>query len=73
MKKLKQYLDDIAAVFGYKYNEEFFSYLKDISKPNNQVCNKEVSRGEGGWKCLDCELDPLSLICNDCITKCGDI
>ena len=73
MKKLKQYLDDIAAVFGYKYNEEFFSYLKDISKPNNQVCNKEISRGEGGWKCLDCELDPLSLICNDCITKCGDI
>ena len=46
--------------------------LKSISKPNNQVCNKRISYGEGGWKCLDCEVDLLSLICNECFSKSKD-
>ena len=47
-------------------------YLKSISKPNNTVCNKRIPEGEGGWKCLDCEVDSLSLICNDCFSKMKD-
>ena len=69
MEKLMQNINEIAKVFGYEYNDSFFSYLKSISKPNKQVCNKEVQIGEGGWKCIDCELDSLSLLCNDCFNK----
>ena len=69
MEKLKEYLNEISKVFGHKNNAEFFQYLKNISKPNNQVCNKRVAKGEGGWKCLDCEIDSLSLICNSCFMK----
>ena len=69
MDKLHKYLNDIAELFGYGYNEEFFSYLKSISKPNNQVCNKSVEYGEGGWKCEDCEVSTNLLICNDCFSK----
>ena len=69
MEKLKQNIDGIAKVFGYEYNDSFFSYLKSISKENKQVCNRHVAKGEGGWKCKDCELDSLILICNDCFNK----
>ena len=69
MEQINKYLNDIAKEFGYEYNDLFFSYLKSISKPNNQVCNKRIPQGEGGWKCLDCEIDPLSLICNNCFNK----
>ena len=69
MDKLKQNIDKIAKSFGYEYNDTFFSYLKSISKNNKQVCNKHVAKGEGGWKCQDCELDTLILICNDCFNK----
>ena len=69
MEKLKQNIDGIAKVFGYEYNDSFFSYLKSISKENKQVCNRHVAKGEGGWKCKDCELDTLILICNDCFNK----
>ena len=72
MEKLKNYLNDISKVFGYEYNQSFFLYLKSISKPNNQVCNKRVEYGEGGWKCLDCEIDLLSLLCNDCFARSKD-
>ena len=50
-----------------------FSYLKQISKPNSRVCNKEVSKGEGGWKCLDCELDTLAIFCTSCFNKAKEI
>ena len=73
MDKLKRYLEDIAQVFGYKYDQSFFSYLKQISKPNSRVCNKEVSKGEGGWKCLDCELDSLAIFCTSCFSKAKEI
>ena len=73
MEKLKQNIDEIAKSFGYEYNDEFFSYLKSISKENKQVCNRHVAKGEGGWKCTDCELDTLMLICNDCFTKSKDV
>ena len=66
MEILKGYLNEISKVFGHGNNSAFFKYLKKISKPSNQVCNKRVAKGEGGWKCLDCEIDSLSLICNSC-------
>ena len=72
MEKINLYLNEIAKLFGYEYNELFFSYLKSISQPNNQVCNKCIPNGEGGWKCLDCEIDSLSLICNVCFSKSKD-
>ena len=73
MKNIKEYLNETAKVFGHKNNNKFFKYLKNISKPNKQVCNKEVKTGEGGWKCVDCELDSLSLICYNCFNKSKDI
>jgi len=69
MEKINQYLNEIAQVFGYNYNENFFSYLKTISRPNNQVCNKQITEGEGNWKCIDCRLDKAACICNDCYNK----
>ena len=69
MEKLKQNLNEIAKLFGYEYNDSFFLYLKSIAKPNNQVCNRHIHEGEGGWKCFDCELDQTSLICKDCFNK----
>ena len=72
MEIIDQNINEIAKIFGYGYNESFFSYLKTISKPNNQVCNKRIPKGEGGWKCLDCEIDALSLICNNCFSKAKD-
>ena len=73
MEKLLQYLNQISKVFGFEYNNDsFFLYLKSISKPNNKVCNKIIPQGEGGWKCFDCEIDSLSLICNDCFSKMKD-
>ena len=73
MEKVKEYLNKISKEFGYEYNQSFFTYLKKISKPNQQICNKQVPQGEGGWKCLDCELDSLSLICNNCFKKSKEI
>ena len=69
MEILKGHLNEISKVFGHKNNASFFKYLKKISKPSNQVCNKRVEKGEGGWKCLDCELDNQSIICNYCYNK----
>ena len=68
MEIMKQNLRGIAKIFGYKYDISFFSYLKSISKPNSQVCNKRVS-GQRGYKCYDCEIDSNSLICKDCFEK----
>ena len=75
-------LNDIYKLFGYKYkappllgnkyfysnedNSSFFEYLKSISKPNNQICNKFIDKGKDRWKCFDCEIDSNSLICSDC-------
>ena len=73
MNNIKENLNEIVKVFGHKKKNKFFLYLKKISKQNNQVCNKEVKTGEGGWKCVDCELDSLSLICNNCFNKSKDI
>ena len=69
MEKINQYLNEITQVFGYNYNENFFSYLKTISRPNNQVCNRQINEGEGNWKCIDCRLDKAACICNDCYNK----
>jgi len=69
MEKINQYLNEIVQVFGYNYNENFFSYLKTISRPNNQVCNKEIIKGEGVCEWIDCRLDKQACICNDCYNK----
>ena len=55
-------LNNIYKLFGYKYkgpsllgnkyiysneeNSSFFEYLKSISKPNNQICNKFIDKGK---------------------------
>ena len=58
MEIIKTYLNQISETFGYEYNNEsFFSYLKSISKPNNQVCNKEIKLGEGGFGCEECSIN----------------
>ena len=72
MEKMILYLNQIAEVFEYKYNELFFSYLKSISKPNNRLCGKEIKKGEGGFRCVDCSLLTNTVICNDCFNKTKD-
>ena len=69
METINLNLNKIANIFGYEYNNSFFKYLKSISKPNNQACNKRIKEKEGGWKCIDCEIDSLSIICNNCFNK----
>ena len=69
MEKLKTYLSELADLFGYKYEDEFFEHLKSISIPNTATCGKQIILGDGGWKCKDCELDSYSIYCNDCFIK----
>ena len=72
MEILKSYFDQISKAFGYEYNESFFSYLKSISKPNHQVCNKEIKLGEGGFRCNDCFLLTNAILCTECFNKSKD-
>ena len=72
MEKMILYLNQIAEVFGYKYNEFFFSYLKSISKPNNRLCGKDIKVGEGAFRCVDCSLLSNTVICNYCFNKAKD-
>ena len=69
MEQLKKYFTELASIFGYKYDDKFFSYLKSISVPNTTICGKEIKEGDGGWRCKDCELESNSLYCNDCFIK----
>ena len=69
MEELQKYFSDLASLFGYKYDEIFFDYLKSISIPDTTICGKEIKEGEGGWKCKDCELQTASIYCNDCFIK----
>ena len=70
MEELNNLLNEFANIFGFsEFDEEFINYLKKISKPNNQICNKNVKAGEGGWKCLDCEMNGCLLICTECFEK----
>ena len=69
MEALNQYLIEFASLFGYKYDDSFFDYLKSISTPNLTVCGKEIKEGDGGWKCEDCELITNSIFCNECFIK----
>ena len=69
MEKLKTYLSELASLFGHKYDELFFEYLKSISVPNTTTCGKQINLGDGGWKCKNCELDTYSIYCNDCFIK----
>ena len=83
MDDFKKILNKIYKLFRYEYkasslleneyiysnedNSSFFEYLKSISKPNNQICNKFIDKGKDRWKCFDCEIDSNSLICSDCM------
>ena len=69
MDVLEKYLSELALLFGYKYDDSFFNYLKTISVPNNSMCGKEIKLGEGGWECKDCEIGTSSIYCNDCFIK----
>ena len=72
MEIIKSYINQISKAFGYEYNESFFSYLKSISKPNHQVCNKEIKLGEGGFRCNDCFLLTNAILCTECFNKSKD-
>ena len=69
MEKLETYLSELASLFGQKYDNIFFEYLKSISVPNTTTCGKQINLGDGGWKCKNCELDTYSIYCNDCFIK----
>ena len=69
MDKLQLHLIEIAEIFGYKYDDFFFDYLKSISIPNTTKCGKEINEGDGGWKCCDCEFESYSIYCNECFIK----
>ena len=69
MEMLQIYFTEIARLFGFKFDDYFFDYLKSISKPNTTKCGREIMKDEGGWKCEDCELDAYSIYCNDCFIK----
>ena len=43
--------------------------MKSISIPNTTTCGKEIKKGDGCWKCKDCELETCSIYCNDCFIK----
>ena len=72
MEIIKSYINQISKSFGYEYNESFFSYLKSISKPNHQACNKEIKLGEGGFTCEDCSLMTNVILCTECFNKTKD-
>ena len=72
MEKLKLFLNQIAKAFGFEYNEKFFAYVKSISKPNKQVCNRQIKRGEGGFRCVDCTLLSNAVFCTECFNKTKD-
>ena len=69
MERLQNILIELASLFGYKYDNSFFKYLKSISIPNTTICGKEIKKSEGSWKCTDCELNSSSTYCNDCFIK----
>ena len=69
MDEFQNHLSELASLFGYKYDDLFFEYLKSISIPNTTTCGKEIKLGDGGWKCKDCELESCSVYCNDCFIK----
>ena len=72
MEKFKLLLNQISNTFGHEYNEQFFACLKSISKPNKQICNREIKRGEGGFRCIDCTLCSNAIYCTDCFNKTKD-
>ena len=69
MEALKLYFIEFASLFGYKYDDSFFGYLKSISTLNSTSCGKEIKVGDGGWKCRDCEIYDTTIICNECFIK----
>ena len=72
MERLKSEINIITKIFGFEvfqdYNNyiSFLNYIKSISKPDLTVCQKPVSYG---YNCLNCQKDPLCLICPDCFNE----
>ena len=69
MEALENLFGELSSLFGCKYDDSFFDYLKSISVPNNSICTKEIKVGEGSWKCEDCEFKNTIVYCNDCFIK----
>ena len=72
MERLKYELNSITKIFGYDLEKDinnfnlFLSHIKSISKPDLTTCQKQM---EFGYKCVDCQNDPLCLICPDCFDR----
>ena len=69
MEKLQLYFSELASLFGYKYDDSFFEYLKSISTPNNTICGKRIIEDEGCWECKNCQITTNSIYCNGCFVK----
>ena len=69
MEKLQLYFSLLVSLFGYKYDDSFFEYLKSISTPINKACGKIIAKGEGYWKCRICESRENAIYCNECFIK----
>ena len=69
MEKLQLYFSELASLFGYKYDDSFFEYLKSISTPNNTICGKRIIKDEGCWECKNCQITTNSIYCNGCFVK----
>lgn len=52
-------------------DEKFARIIKDINTGIGAmgVCAKYLKEGDVAWRCLDCEMDPTSIICKECYEK----
>ena len=72
MEKIKNEINNITKLFNFNISEDpknfesFLTYIKSISKPDLTICQKQVDMG---YRCFDCQNDPLSYICTDCFDK----
>ena len=72
MEKLKNEINTITKIFNFDILQDkknfylFLNHIKSISIPDLTICQKEI---ELGYRCEDCQNDPLSYICSDCFEK----
>ena len=69
MEKIRIFLNEISNAFGFEYNKNFFAFINSISKPNKQICNKEIKEGDGGFRCVDCTILTNAIFCTECFNK----
>jgi len=67
ISSLNDLFNSFAEIFNFNsLNNDFLSYLNNISVPTNQVCAKTISVA---WRCYDCEKDSTCIICTECYEK----